>query len=222
LKVGTEGTYPPYTFHDAAGNLTGFDVEIARAVAERLGVRAEFVESRWDALIAGLDAKRFDVVVNEVTITDARKAKYDFSTPYSVSRAVLIVRDSEHRIGSFADLKGLRVAQSITSNYAQIARENGAIVVPVDGFEQAISLLTSGRVDATINDSLSYLDFAKHRPDARLRIAASRSDASQQAVLVRKGEPELVGAIDRALADMRADGTYAGIARRYFDRDISR
>jgi L-cystine transport system substrate-binding protein len=78
LKLGTEGTYARFTFHDASNALTGFDVEIARAIASRLGVKAEFVEGKWDGLIAGLDAKRYDVVINEVTVTDARKAKYDF------------------------------------------------------------------------------------------------------------------------------------------------
>jgi len=79
IKIGTEGTYAPFSYHDASGKLTGFDVDIGRAIAEHLGVKAEFVEGKWDGLIAGLDVKRYDAVINQVGITDARKAKYDFS-----------------------------------------------------------------------------------------------------------------------------------------------
>src|SRR6478735_7050155 len=88
LKIGTEGTYAPFTYHDESGKLVGFDVEIGEAVAAKLGVKAEFVEGKWDGLIAGLDAKRYDTVINQVGITEARKQKYDFSEPYIASKAV--------------------------------------------------------------------------------------------------------------------------------------
>ena len=99
IKIGTEGTYAPFTFHDGAGKLAGFDVEIGEAVANKLGVKAEFVEGKWDGLIAGIDANRYDAVINQVGITEARKQKYDFSDPYIASKAVLIVRsnDDEHQ-----------------------------------------------------------------------------------------------------------------------------
>ena len=87
LKIGTEGTYAPFTYHDASGALVGFDVEIGREVAKRIGVKAEFLEGKWDGLIAGLDARRYDAVINQVGITEARKAKYDFSDPYISSCA---------------------------------------------------------------------------------------------------------------------------------------
>ncbi|TIQ23853.1 transporter substrate-binding domain-containing protein, partial [Mesorhizobium sp.] len=121
FKVGTEGTYAPFTYHDASGALVGFDVEIAKAIAERLGVQAEFLEGKWDGLIAGLDAKRYDAVINQVGITEERKAKYDFSDPYIASKAVLIVRGDNADIKSFADLKGKKAAQSLTSNLGKLA-----------------------------------------------------------------------------------------------------
>jgi cystine transport system substrate-binding protein len=96
-------------------------------------------------------------------------------------------------------------------------------VVPVQGFNESIDLLTSGRVDATVNDSLSFLDFKKHKPDAKVKIAAiDTSDQSDKsAVLIRKGNPELKAAIDKALHDMKADGTYAKISDKYFGKDVS-
>ncbi|WP_414695139.1 amino acid ABC transporter substrate-binding protein [Paraburkholderia sp.] len=224
FRVGTEGTYAPFTYHDESGKLTGFDVDIASAIAQRLGVKPNFVEGKWDGLIAGLDADRYDAVINEVSITDARKAKYDFSTPYIATHAVLIVRSDNTTIHSFDDLKGKKSANTLTSNFGKLAASHGAEVVPVQGFNESIDLLTSGRVDATINDSLSYLDFTKHKPDAKLKIAATdtSSESDQSGVLIRKGNPELRAAIDKALADIKADGTYAKISKKYFGKDVSK
>ncbi|KFD19133.1 periplasmic substrate-binding component of an ABC superfamily amino acid transporter [Tatumella ptyseos ATCC 33301] len=221
LTIGTEGTYAPFTFHTISGDLTGFDVEIGRAIAQKLHVKPVFVESKWDGLIAGLDAKRYDVVINEVGITPAREKKYDFSQPYIASKAVVIVKNSNDSIHSFADLKGKNAAQSLTSNYAQLARNAGANLVSTDGFNQSIDLVVQGRADATLNDKLSFLDFKKHRPDAPVKIVASEDNASASGVLMRKGESSLQGAINNALADMKKDGTYQKISEKYFGEDVS-
>jgi cystine transport system substrate-binding protein len=225
FKVGTEGTYAPFTYHDSSNQLTGFDVDIARAIAAKLGVKAEFIEGKWDGLIAGLDANRYDAVINEVAVTDARKQKYDFSDPYIVSHAALIVGSNNTTIKSFDDLKGKKSANTLTSNFGKIAAAHGAEVIPVQGFNESIDLLTSGRVDATVNDSLSFLDFKKHKPDAKVKIAAidTSSDSSDHsAVLIRKGNPELQAAINKALAEIKADGTYAKISEKYFGKDVSK
>ncbi|WP_411033610.1 amino acid ABC transporter substrate-binding protein [Shinella sp. BYT-45] len=222
LKIGTEGTYAPFTYHDASGKLVGFDVEIGEAIAKRLGVKAEFLEGKWDGLIAGLDANRYDAVINQVGITEERKKKYDFSEPYIASKAVLIVRADDDSIKSFADLKGKKSAQSLTSNFGKLAQESGAELVGTDGFDQSIQLVLTGRADATINDSLSFLDFKKHKPDANVKIAAEQADADYSGVIIRKGEPELLEAINKALAEIKADGTYQAIADKYFGQDVSK
>ncbi len=224
FRIGTEGTYAPFTFHDESGKLTGFDVEIATAIAQRLGVKPQFVEGKWDGLIAGLDVNRYDAVINEVGVTEARKAKYDFSDPYITSHAALIVQSSNNTIKSFDDLKGKKSANTLTSNFGKIAASHGAEVIPVQGFNESIDLLTSGRVDATVNDSLSFLDFKKHKPDAKVKIAAIDTGADsgdKSAVLIRKGSPELQAAINKALADMKKDGTYEKISQKYFGKDVS-
>ncbi|OWA33428.1 amino acid ABC transporter substrate-binding protein [Saccharibacillus sp. O16] len=222
MIIGTEGTYAPFTYHDASGNLTGFDVEIAREIAKRLGVEAQFVEAPWDSLLAGIDAKRFDAVFNEVAIRDDRKQKYDFSDAYISSGAVLIVRNDNTDIKSLADLKGKKSAQSLTSNLADIAKANGAEIVPIEGFNQAIDLLNSGRVDATINDNLSFLDVKKQKPDLALKVVAEAEDASQSGAVFAKNSPELVEAVNKALADMHSDGTYKKISEQYFGEDVSK
>lgn len=222
FRIGTEGTYAPFTYHDSTGALVGFDVEIGREIAKRLGVKAEFLEGKWDGLIAGLDANRYDAVINQVGITEARKQKYDFSDPYIVSKAVLIVREDNDEIKTFEDLQGKRSAQSLTSNFGKLAEASGATLVGTDGFDQSIQLVLNGRADATINDSLSFYDFRKHKPDAKVKIAAQQEEADASGVIVRKGDPELVAAINEALKAIKTDGTYKQIADKYFGQDVSK
>ena len=221
LKVGTEGTYAPFTYHDESGKLVGFDVEIAEAIANKLGVKVEFVEGKWDGLIAGLDAKRYVTVINEVGITEKRKAKFAFSDPYIASRAVLIVKEDNSDIKDFKDLKGKKAAQSLTSNFADIAKSNGAELVGTDGFDQSIALVTQGRADATINDSLTFFDFKKKQAASPVKIVAQEADASDSGVILRKGDQDLVDAINKALRDITADGTYKKISDTYFGQDVS-
>jgi cystine transport system substrate-binding protein len=221
IKIGTEGTYAPFTFHDASGKLVGFDVEIGEAIASKLGVKAEFVEGKWDGLIAGIDAKRYDLVINQVSITPERQAKYDFSAPYITSKAVLLVKN-DSAIDSFAALKGKKAAQSLSSNFGKLAQSAGAELVATEGFNQSVELVLSGRADATINDSISFLDFKKHKPDAPLKIAASQENADHAGVLLAKGQPELLDAINKALATAQTDGTYLQISQKYFGADVSK
>lgn len=222
LRIGTEGTYAPFTYHDASGKLTGFDVEIAEEVAKHLGVEPEFFETQWDGIFAGMDAKRFDVIFNEVSINEDRKVKYDFSEPYIVSKAVLIVSEDNNDIKTFADLKGKKAGQSLTSNLSDIARENGAEIVATDGFNQAMDLLTSGRIDATVNDGLSYLDLKKHKPDVKIKVVDEIPDGSQSAAVFLKGNDELVKAVSDAIVEMKSDGTYLKISEKYFGADVSK
>jgi cystine transport system substrate-binding protein len=223
FRIGTEGTYAPFSYHDEAGKLTGFDVEIGTAIAQRLGVKPQFIEGKWDGLIAGLDLNRYDAVINVVSITDARRVKYDYSDPYITSHLALIVASDNTTIRSFDDLKGRKSANSLTSNVGRIAAAHGAQVIPSQGFNESIELLTSGRVDATVNDSLSFLDLMKHKPGTKVKIVAidnSPGSGDKSAVLIRKGNPALRTAINRALAGMRKDGTYERISQKYFGRDV--
>ncbi|KOF12339.1 amino acid ABC transporter substrate-binding protein [Planococcus glaciei] len=220
LVVGTEGTYPPFTFHDDSGKLTGFDVEIAQEVGKRLGVEVEFLETQWDAMFAGLDSGRFDMVANQVGINPEREESYEFSDPYISSTAVLVVAKDNEEIKSFEDLEGKLSAQSLTSNYAETARSFGAEIEGVEGFNQAIELLNSGRVDATVNDNLTVLDFLKQRPDANIEIVDEASDAAKSALLFRKGSGAIVEEANTALAEMIEDGTYDKISEKWFGENV--
>lgn len=225
IRIGTEGTYAPFTFHDQKnGNvLTGFDVEIAKEVFKRVGIeRVEFVEGPWDSLIAGIDADRYDAVVNEVGINPERQAKYDFSKPYIDSPMVAITKDDNTSIKSLEDLKGKKAAQTLTSNFGKTAAKMGAEIVSADGFAQTVDLLLSGRADVTLNDRLSFLDFKKQKPDAKIKIAATDKETASSGILVKKGSPELLAAINKAIDDIKADGTYGKISTQFFGIDVSK
>jgi cystine transport system substrate-binding protein len=208
LTVATEGTYRPFSYHEGAGDLTGFDVEIAQAVGEKLGLEVTFQETQWDAIFAGLDAGRFDVIANQVSINPEREEKYTFSTPYTVSRGVVVTADTDNSISSFADLSGKTTAQSLTSNWYELATESGA-------------LLKQGRVDATVNDQLTYLDYEKTNSPTGLKIAAETDDTSESAFAFKKGQDALAQAVDGALEELRADGTLAEISEKYFGDDVT-
>jgi L-cystine transport system substrate-binding protein len=220
LLIGTEGTYAPFTFHDESGNLTGFDVEISTEVAKRLGVEPEFKETQWDALFAGLDAKRFDMIANQVGIRPDRQEKYDFSDPYITSAAVLIAHKDNNEVKAFEDIKGLNAAQSLTSNYGEMAKKYGASLVSVEGFTQSVELLASKRVDVTINDRISYLDYIKQRPDAPIKVVETSEEASASGLMFRKNSDTLVDAVNKALTEMIDDGTYKKISEKWFGEDV--
>ncbi|WP_335872058.1 amino acid ABC transporter substrate-binding protein [Bacillus sp. 2205SS5-2] len=219
LLVGTEGTYPPFTFHDESGDLTGFDVEISREVAKRLGVEAVFQETQWDAMFEGLNSERFDMIANQVGIREDRLKKYDFSSPYISSAAVLVApKDSE--VENFEDIEGLTSAQSLTSNYRDIAESYGAKIQGVDGLAQAVELLVAGRVDVTINDKLSILDYMQKKPNSNIKIASTADDASESGFMFRKDNEKLVEEVNKALEDMITDGTYLEISEKWFGEDV--
>lgn len=223
LIVAMEGTWSPWTYHDENDELTGYDVEIARAIAERIGVEVTFVEGEWDGLFAGLDAGRYDLVVNGVDITDERAEKYDFSEPYAYNRTAIIVNGDNEEIRSFEDLEGKNTANTITSTYAELAESYGASVTGVDDLNQTFELLLTGRIDATLNAELTYYDYMKAHPDANIQIAALTKEASRVAIPVRKGaESETFrAAINDTIEALREDGTLAALSEKYFGSDVS-
>ena len=170
--VATEGTWAPWTYHDESGALVGFDVEVARAIAEKLGVEARFIESEWDGIFAGMYAGRYDFAANGVEVTAERAEKYDFSTPYAHIRTALVVRGDNAEIDDFSDLAGKRTANSIGSTYMELAESLGAEAMGVDSLEQTIEMVRFGRADATLNAEVSIYDYLRAHPDANIRVVA--------------------------------------------------
>lgn len=222
ITFATEGTYSPYSYHDDNDKLVGYDVEIAEAIADKIGVEAKFTETKWDGIVAGLDAKKYDVIANQVSITDERKEKYLFSVPYTYAYGVVVVNKDNDSIKSFEDLDGAQVSLTTTSNWAELSESYGATIVPTNGFSESIQLVLQNRADATVNDNVTYLDYIKQQPDANVKVAATSEEATESALLVRREDVDLQEKLNSALEELLEDGTITSISEKYFGEDISK
>lgn len=224
INIGLEGTYPPFSFVDADGKLTGFEVELSEALAKQLGVKAKVQPTKWDGILAALESKRLDVVVNQVTISEERKKKYDFSKPYTVSgiqALILKKKAAELNINAAADLAGKKVGVGLGTNYEQWVKQDvpKADVRTYEDDPSKFADLRNGRIDAILIDRLAALEYAQKAKDTELAGAAfSRLESG---VALRKGEPELLDAINQALDKLRADGTLAKLSEKYFGADVT-
>ncbi len=223
MVFGTEGNWAPWTYYDENGVRCGFDIEVAEAVAKKLGVEARFVDGEWSGLLMGVTNGTYDSMANGVDVTEDRQQTYDFSAPYCFNRTALIVRSDNDAITSFEDLAGKKTANSPASTYMLLAEAYGASVDGVEDLAGTMSLVVNGRVDATLNAEASFYDYMAAVPDAPLKIAAIHEEVTSVAFPLRKGEDSdaLRAAIDQAIAELRADGTLAAISVKYFGTDIT-
>ncbi|MFR8441487.1 MAG: amino acid ABC transporter substrate-binding protein [Campylobacter sp.] len=221
LKVATEGTFSPFSYYNDKNELVGYDVDVARAVAKKLGLKIEFLTAPWDAMLAAFDAGKADAVFNQVSITDERKKKYEYSVTYTVVYGAIIVHKDNNDIKSFEDLKGKKNADSATSNWAQVAKKYGAQNVTVDSFAKSMELLIARRVDTVVRDNTVFYDFLKQRPDAPIKIAAKLKDVDYSAAIVQKDNKELADQISKALNELKAEGKLKEISLKYFGKDVS-
>jgi cystine transport system substrate-binding protein len=222
IRIGLEGTYPPFNYVDEKGDLVGFEVDLAKALADRLGVKPDFQPGKWDGLLAALDVKRTDVVINQVTITPERQQKFLFSDPYTVSGIQIIVRQGTTGITKPADLKGKAVGVVLGTTYEKWLRENaaGADVRTYDDDPTRNQDLLVGRTDAILNDRLIVGNLIKQY-GGKLVAAGEPFATQRQAIAMRKDSPDLAGAINQALGAMRAEGTLRTISERWFGADVT-
>ena len=222
LLIAMEGVWQPWTYHDETGALTGFDVEVGNLIAEGLGVKAEFVETAWDGILAGVDSGRFDIACNGVGYTAKRAESYNFSTPYVYTEMVLVVRDDNEDIKALEDLKEKKTANSPNSTYAMRAEAMGAEVVYVDTLGETMEMLQQGRVDATLNDKDSVDSYLKEHPEAKIKVAATVA-GEPVAVPMQKGAgtESLKAEIDRILEEARQNGKLAELSVKYFGTDLT-
>jgi len=223
LTVGLEGTFQPYSYRKD-GQLTGFEVDLARDVAKKMGLKVKFVPTKFDSLIAGLDVNKYDVVFNNIAENKARKQKYLFSTPYIYSKSQLAVKKSNHSIKKITDIKGKKVAEATTTNNAKDAKRLGATITPTDGFQQSIDLVNQGRVDGTINSREAFYAYLKQKPNASIKLIDSGDAIASQKIgaIVTKKHTKLQKQINQALNDLRKDGTLTKLSKKYFGGDVTK
>ncbi|PKE30919.1 cystine ABC transporter substrate-binding protein [Rahnella sp. AA] len=224
LIVGLEGTYPPFSFQGEDGKLTGFEVEFADALAQHMGVKAKLQPTKWDGMLASLESKRIDVVINQVTISPEREKKYDFSTPYTVSGIqALVKKGAEGSITKPEDLKGKKVGVGLGTNYEQWLRANvpGVDIRTYDDDPTKYQDLRVGRINAILVDRLAALDLVKKTGDT-LAVAGAPFSRQESGIAIRKDNPELLAAINKAIAEMQQDGSLAKISQKWFGADVTK
>ena len=226
LTVAAEGNWVPFVYNDAETNeLVGFEVEIAKEIAKRLGVEAEFnISSKWDGVIAGLDAKRYDVVICGVNPTPERLEKYNVSIPYSESQVVLVVAEDNDEIKGFEDIEGKLNGGALSSSCGDIARRYGAKITEASLVE-SMDLLKTGRIDCHINTQISIAQYLKEKSDTPVKIVGTYEPEERYEIestaLLRKEDEELTDAISDAIKEMNEDGTCYKLAEKYFGKDVA-
>ena len=224
LRIALEGTYPPFNFKDAkTGQLAGYDVDVAKLVCARLGVKPEFVTTEWSAILAGLGAGKYDVIVSQVGITPRRQQAFDFSQPYTYSAPQLIVRRNENTTyNSLADLKGRKVGVGQGSVFEQQVRAvPGIEVKSYPAAPENLQDLAFGRIDAALNDSLMVAYLLKNS-QLPIRAGARVGDVERMGIAFRKGNPKFHAAVDKALDDARAEGSLKQVSLKWFGVDATR
>ena len=221
LLIGTEGNWSPWTYHDEKDQLTGLDVEIGKLIAEGLGVEAVFEEAPWDALLAGVDAGRFDIICNGVGYTEERAKSYGFTEPYVYTNKVLVVAEGNDEIQKVEDLKGKKTANSASSTYAALAESYGAELTPVDTLGETVALLEQGRVDATINAQVSISDYLREHPEAKIKIAQVLPGDPVAFPVAKNDTESLIQEINKILQQARENGKLAEISMKFFNVDLT-
>ncbi|EEF25348.1 Cystine-binding periplasmic protein precursor, putative [Ricinus communis] len=225
LRIAMEGTYPPFNYKDKkTGQLTGYDVEVARLLAARMGLKPEFISTEWSAILAGLGAGKYDVIVAQVGITPKREATFDFSVPYTYSIPQLVVRNNDTTsYKSLADLKGKKVGVGQGTVFEQQlkAAPPGIDIKSYPATPETLQDLAFGRIDAALQDSLmvNYLVKNSHLP---LRGGARVGEISRMGIPFQKGNPKFKAALDKAIEDARADGSLKQLSMKWFGTDASR
>ena len=224
ILVGTMGTYAPFTYHEKDGKLTGYDVEVTRAVAAKLGVQVEFKETPWDAMMAGLKAGRFDIVANQVALTSPeRQAMFDKATPYSWSGKMLVARADHADVAKLEDIKGKKTAVMLASNYDEVAKKMGADLVHTDTMAQGLLIVQQKRAEFTLNDELSLLDYLKKDPNSGLK-SVWRTPVTEKlgaGLVINKGNEAALAKINGAMEELKQDGTLKKLGEQFFGEDVS-
>jgi cystine transport system substrate-binding protein len=224
LRVAMEGTYPPFNFKDPrTGVLTGYDVDVAKILAAKLGLKPEFVSTEWSAILAGLGAGKYDVIISQVAVNPKREEAFDFSAPYTYSSPQLVVRKSdETKYASFADLKGRKVGAGQGTVYEMQAKAApGVIVKSYPATPETLGDLAAGRIDAALNDSLMVAYLLKNSP-LPIKAGARVGEVAKMAIPFQKGNPQFKAALNKALADALADGSLKAASVKWFGIDVSR
>lgn len=219
LNVAFEGTYPPFNFLDDNDEFQGFDVDISNEIAERLGVKANFIATKWDGLIGGLKADKFDIIIGQMTVTEERKKSVDFTDPYVITGSVLVTREDTNDITKLEDIKGKKVGVGGGTTFEEVANSvEGADVKLYKAVSDYIQDLTNERLDVIINDQL-LISYNIKENKLPIKIASGIVNKDEIGMAVNKGNEDFIKKVNTALKEMKDDGTYNEIYKKWFGTD---
>lgn len=224
LTVGIMGTYAPYNYMNDKKEYDGFDVDIAKELAKRLGIKAKFVAQDFSGLIPGLQKGKFDMLVSQVTITPERQKQIDFTKPYITNEVKVIVKESNTKIKSSDDFKGKTIGVGLGTNDEAYLRNDLMPKVgnfKINTYDDVITTLKdldAGRIDATINNVYALKPIVEEN-GYKIKAVGDAIKADKAAVAVKKGNTELVDALNDALAEMKKDGKYKEIFVKWFGEE---
>jgi len=228
LVIGTEGAYPPFNNLEANGELTGFDVDIAKALCDEMKVTCTFVTNDWDGIIPALQSKKFDAIVASMSITPERQEQVDFTNKYyNTPAAIAVPKDSPITEATPEALKGKTIgAQGSTShaNYAEKHMPDSELKLYPTADEYKLDI-ANGRVDAVIDDVVVLSEWTKSEAGSCCKILGTLPGDVEVygpglGIAVRKGETALRDRFNAAIAAIRANGKYKQINDKYFDFDV--
>ncbi|MCI1987453.1 MAG: transporter substrate-binding domain-containing protein [Lactobacillus sp.] len=222
LTVGTEGEYKPYAYRKD-GKMTGFEVDFAKAVGKKIGVKVKIVPTKWDSLIAGVGSKRFDIAVDNITSTPARKKQYAFSNTYLYSPYILITK-SGSAIKTIQDVKGKNIIAGTGTDNAVVAQKFGAKLIPNGNFSTTLSMIQNGRGEGTVNAVTAWNDYKKSKSTKGFtakQIPAKDAAPAEIGALMSKKSPKLRKAINKAIKQLQDDGTLKKLSTKYLGSDLT-
>ncbi|MGV7961613.1 arginine ABC transporter substrate-binding protein [Photorhabdus tasmaniensis] len=220
LRFATEATYPPFEFIDANNKIQGFDIDLANAICEQINVTCTFTNQSFDSLIPSLKFRRFDALVAGIDITPERQKQVDFTDTYYDNSAIFITVKS--KISSIADLKSKQVGiQNGTTHQKYLMEQRKEIkTVPYDSYQNAILDLKNGRLDAVFGDTAVVNEWLKKNENLSTvgnKVTDKNYFGIGLGIAVRKGNKELQDKLNKALADIKRDGTYDIIYKKWFE-----
>jgi cystine transport system substrate-binding protein len=216
LRVGFEGTYPPFNFLNDDQKYDGFDVDISKEIAKRLGAETEFVATKWESLIGGLKSDKFDIIIAQMTVTEERKKSVDFTDPYVVTGSVLITREDTDGITKLEDIKGKNVGVGGGTTFEEVANSvNGANVKTYKAVNDYIADLMNKRLDVIINDQL-LMSYNIKENNLPLKVSSDIVNKDEIGMAIQKDNEDFVKEVNQILGDMKEDGTYSGIYKKWF------
>ncbi|HEK9101607.1 ABC transporter substrate-binding protein [Bacillus pfraonensis] len=219
FRYAMSGLYKPFNFKENDGKLVGFDVEIGEALAKKMGMKPVPVTNPWETLIQGLKAKKYDVILGSMAITEDRLKAVNFSNPYYRSGAQIFVAKKNDSISSAEDLKGKKVGVVKASTFKTLVAKQTDQITEYDSDITALMDLEPGRVDAVITDQMVGLRMIKEGK-SNVKEAGKPLNLDEMGIAIRKDDKEMVKKVNKALDEIIKDGTYEKISKKWFGRNI--